>query len=245
MRTIIIIQARMTSSRLPGKVLKTVLGKPLLAYQIERLRQSKRADGLLVATTEHDTDLPIVALCQQLGVPVFRGSEEDVLARYYGAAQQEHADVVVRVTSDCPLIDPEVVDQTIACFLERYPEVAYVSNVQPRTYPRGMDTEVIAFPALAAAHLEAIEPQDREHVTPFIYHQPDRFATASTTFERDESRHRWTVDTAEDFTLIERILTTLYPRRADFDLQDCLALMAEHPTWGSLNAHIEQKAHGR
>ena len=144
MRTLIIVQARMSSTRLPGKVLKTVLGKPLLGYQIERLQHVQNADDVVVATTINPADDPIVEFCQTSQTQFYRGSEEDVLSRYYYAAQQFNADTVVRVTSDCPLIDPQVVEQVIRTYLQNIPSYDYVSNCLSRTYPRGMDTEVFS-----------------------------------------------------------------------------------------------------
>ncbi|MBW4459623.1 MAG: glycosyltransferase family protein [Nodosilinea sp. WJT8-NPBG4] len=241
----IIVQARMTSTRLPGKVLKPVLGKPLLAYQIERLKRVKAADNIVVATTQNDADGPIVKLCQALAVDCFRGSEQDVLARYSGAAQASQADVVVRVTSDCPLIDPEIVDQVIQVYVAQFDRYDYVSNSLQRSYPRGLDTEVFSTRALEQAHREATAPPDREHVTPFIYNHPNRYGIGQVTAAQDLSHHRWTVDTPEDFELIERMLEALYPQVPDFTLQDCLNLIDQHPDWPTINSHVEQKAYGQ
>ncbi len=241
MKPVIIVQARMTSTRLPGKVLKRVLGKPLLEYQIERLRRVPSADEIMIATTTNGTDDPIVALCDRLDVRYYRGSEDDVLGRYHGAATLVHADSVVRVTSDCPIIDPGVIDHIIRFYNEHRLEYDYVSNCLVRSYPRGMDTEVFSFNALDIAHREAVKSSDREHVTPFLYHNPYRFRLADITFSEDQSRHRWTVDTPEDFELIRRIIEALYPVRPGFDLQDVLRLIGEHPDWPLINAQVEQK----
>ncbi len=241
MKTAIIVQARMTSTRLPGKILKEVLGKPLLEYQLERLARVRRAAAVVIATTVNATDEPVAALCGRLEVPCFRGSEHDVLSRYYFAAAEHGADTVVRVTSDCPLIDPAVIDQVIALYEDNYPRYAYASNIGARTYPRGMDTEVFPFSALAAAHTEAVLPGDREHVTPFIRRETGRFPAANLSYGRDASGHRWTVDTPEDFLLIEKMLTALYPHNPAFTLEDCLALLAANPGWSALNEHIRQK----
>lgn len=240
MRTVIIVQARMTSTRLPGKVLKMVLNKPLLEYQIERLRRVKLADDIIIATTTNDTDQPIVVLCSRLGIPVWRGSEHDVLARYYEGASAYGADVVVRITSDCPLIDPLVINRVIESFLINQP-VDYVSNVLVRTYPRGMDTEVFSFQVLEEAFYEAKEPADREHVTPFIYRNSDRYRLRDVCYETDQSRHRWTVDTPEDFQLIRRIIEELYPINPNFTLKDVCDLLDQHPDWTLINSHIKQK----
>jgi spore coat polysaccharide biosynthesis protein SpsF len=245
MRTVIIVQARMTSTRLPGKVLKTVLNKPLLEYQIERLQRVKLADEVIVATTTNETDIPIVELCNRLGVPYFRGSENDVLARYYAAATVHQAEAIVRLTSDCPIIDPEVIDQVIGFYLQHHPKNDYVSNSLSRSYPRGMDTEIFSMKALTEAFNEATEKPDREHVTPFIYSQPQRYSLANIAFAENQSCHRWTVDTPEDFELISRIIETLYTRKLHFTLEDCLELFKLHPDWVEINADIEQKKLGQ
>lgn len=242
MKTVIIVQARMTSSRLPGKVLKTVLGKPLLEYQIERLKMVKLANDLVIATTINQTDEPIVDLCDRLSVKHFRGSEDDVLSRYYESAKESQADIVVRVTSDCPLIDPDVINQVIEFYLTHYPKYDYVSNTLKRTYPRGMDTEVFSFTLLEEAFLEATAQPDREHVTPFIYRQPKRYNLAAVKYNRDESRHRWTVDTPEDFELITLMIKNLYPVKSQFTLKDCLDLFNNYPNWFEINSHIKQKS---
>ncbi|GGK34123.1 spore coat protein [Caldalkalibacillus thermarum] len=236
-----IIQARMGSTRLPGKVLKKVLAKPLLEYQIERLNRCKLINTLVVATTTKQSDNPIVELCNQLGVNVFRGSEEDVLQRYYDAACKYKADVVVRLTADCPLIDPEVVDKVISCYLENQEQYDYVSNTLIRTYPRGLDTEVFSFQALKQAHQEAHDPQYREHVTSYLYLHPEKFRLFNVSHPIDYSHHRWTVDTGEDFELIRRIIEHLYPQNAMFKMKETITLLEYKPEWALINAHIEQK----
>ncbi|MEH2088014.1 glycosyltransferase family protein [Nostoc sp.] len=241
MKTVIIVQARMTSTRLPGKVLKKVLDKPLLEYQIERLKQVKLADEIVIATTTNSADLSIIELCDCLSVPYFRDSEEDVLARYYGAAKEHQADVVIRVTSDCPLIDPQVIDKVIQFYLDYRYEFDYVSNCLERTYPRGMDTEVFSFLALHQAFVEAITQPDREHVTSFIYMHPERYRLAQVVYSENQSSHRWTVDTVDDFELIKRIIEALYPEIPKFTLEDCLNLFRHYPDWSLINAHVEQK----
>lgn len=239
MKIVIIVQARMTSTRLPGKVLKPVLGKPLLEYQIERLQRVKLANEIVIATTKNATDDSIVKCCDRLLIPYFRGSEEDVLARYHGAATAHQADVIVRITSDCPLIDPQVIDRVIQYYIDH--QYDYVSNCLERTYPRGMDTEVFSFKALNEAFLEATAKNDREHVTPFINRQSERYRLGSVLYTDDRSQHRWTVDTPEDFDLIQKILEAIYPQNPEFSLEDCLHLSDRYPEWSNINAHIEQK----
>jgi spore coat polysaccharide biosynthesis protein SpsF len=241
MKVVIINQARMTSTRLSGKVLKQVLGKSLLEYQIERLRRVALADQVVIATTTNDTDQPIIDLCDRLSIPSYRGSENDVLARYHGAAIAHQADVVVRVTSDCPIIDSQVIDQVVQFYLDAYPKYDYVSNSLERSYPRGMDTEVFAFKALDEAFYQATAQGDREHVTPFIHQQIARYQLGQLNYFEDRSNHRWTVDTPEDFELIKRIIATLYPMKPEFSLEDCLELLSQNPEWMAINQHIEQK----
>lgn len=241
MRTVIINQARMTSTRLPGKVLKEVMGKPLLEYQIERLKKVKQADDLVIATTINESDQPIIELCKKLNINYYRGSEEDVLSRYYEAAKQYQADVIVRVTSDCPLIDPAVVDEVINNFRKSTGKYDYVSNTLERTYPRGMDTEVFSIEALKEAYDKAVLTPEREHVTLYIYSHPEKFRLFSVKYKKDESSHRWTVDTEEDFILIKAILEELYPQKPDFTMEDCLELMVKRPELIKINQHVQQK----
>ncbi len=244
MKTVIIVQARMTSTRLPGKVLKKVLNKSLLEYQVERLRRVKYADEIVIATTINETDQPIVDLCRHLSVPCFRGSEQDVLSRYHAAAREHQAEAIVRITSDCPLIDPQVTDRVVQFYLEHRPTYDYVSNSLERTYPRGMDTEVFSVKALKEAFAEATEQSDREHVTPFIHRQTDRYRLANIAHTENQSHHRWTVDTPEDFELVKNITSALYPANPLFSLQDCLNLLQKHPEWKEINDHVQQKVYG-
>lgn len=244
MNTLIIVQARMTSTRLPGKVLKEVQGMPLLAYQIERLRRAKLATGIVVATTVNDTDLPIVDLCRRLDIPVSRGSEHNVLARYYEAAKLHHADVIVRVTSDCPVIDPAVIDEVIGFYLDHRAEYDYVSNALTQSYPYGMAVEVFPVKVLEEAHREASAKHEREHVTPFVYTRVHRYRIGHVVHPENRSHHRWTVDTPEDFELVRRIIEALYPEKPEFDTQDILELLKHHPEWSKINTHIKQKKLG-
>lgn len=244
MKTVIVVQARMTSTRLPGKVLKQVLGKSLLEYLVERLRRVRLADAFVIATTTNDTDLPIVELCRRLALPVTRGSELDVLSRYGEAARLHDADVIVRVTSDCPLIDPSVIDDAIGLYRTHRPEYDYVSNALIQSYPYGMAVEVFSRQALEQAQREACAEPEREHVTPFIYTRPERYRVGHLVQPEDHSHQRWTVDTPEDFELVRRILEALYPQKPEFDMQDVLALLERNPEWLAINAHVQQKKLG-
>lgn len=239
-RVVIILQARMGASRLPGKPLKTVLGRPLLSYQIERLRRARLADEIVVATTTEQQDDPIAAFCAENNIACFRGSEHDVLDRYYQAAKAFKADEVVRVTGDCPLIDPECVDQVIRRHLEDTCD--YTSNsLEKRTFPRGLDAEIFSFSLLEKAAKEATLPEEREHVTLYFYTHPQQFSLGKVEHSSDISHHRWTVDTAEDLELVTKILTALYPKNPNFLTKDILELLEKHPDWVKINAHIQQK----
>ena len=213
----------------------------MLSYQIERLRRVKHAQAIVVATTTSEPDNPIVQFCAAEGIKCTRGSENDVLARYYDAACQFEAGIIVRVTSDCPLIDPDLIDRAIMTFLgSNRPD--YLSNMLEPTWPYGMSVEVVSATALADANRESRDPSEREHVTPFIYWRPERYQLASLTMTPNWSHHRWTVDTPEDFELMTRILETLYARKADFNMEDVLSLLKEHPDWVHINTHVQQKS---
>lgn len=241
MKVAAIIQARMGSTRLPGKVLKKVLGKPLLKYQLDRVSRSNYIDEILVATTEQHQDSKIVSLCQMMQIPYYRGSETDVLERYYEAACHMKADVVVRLTSDCPIIDPIQIDKVIkSYFLHQHP-LQFSSNVLRRTLPRGMDTEVFSFQALEKAQEKVTSKTDREHVTRYMIQNPQEFNLTNVSNSKNYSHHRWTVDTIEDFTLIKQIIETLYPHNPEFTLEDTLQLLDKFPEWQLINTHIQQK----
>jgi spore coat polysaccharide biosynthesis protein SpsF len=241
---VIIIQARMGSTRLPGKHLKTVIGKPLIAFLVERLRQVQSAHEIVVATTDNPLDEKLIEFCKAENLSYFRGSEEDVLERFYQCAKQYQADVIVRVTADCPLIDPAIIDKVIQQFLENYPRTDFTSNVIERRYPRGMDVEVFSFNSLEKVFNEAKLPEEREHVTPYYYRHPDLFQITSVVKETDNSQYRWTVDTEDDFKLISLVLQRIYPKKPTFTLEDLLKLFYEHPDWVEINAHVKQKEIG-
>jgi spore coat polysaccharide biosynthesis protein SpsF len=238
LKAVAVIQARMGSTRLPGKVLKDLQGETVLARVVSRLRRSRLIAELLVATTDRPPDDAIVAECRKLSVPVSRGDQEDVLDRYFRAAQLAKAEIVVRITSDCPLIDPEITDRTIAAFLEARPD--YASNVLTRTYPRGLDTEVMSFDALARAWREARKTYEREHVTPYIYEHPADFKLLSVASDEDHSHHRWTVDTPEDLEFARAVYSRFEPDAA-FSWRDVLALLEREPSLIKINRSVTQK----
>lgn len=243
MRTALLVQARMGSTRLPGKVLMPIMGKPLLHYLVERLRRVTKADSLAILTTHQPADDQIVRFCQKEGVDCYRGSEEDVLARYYGAAQELKIDAIVRITSDCPLIDPGLVDHVIDLYRNHASEWDYVSTCcGKRSFPRGLDVEIFSYAALEQAFQKAQKPEEREHVTLYMYQSAGLFRVHNIESEKDLSRYRLTVDTPEDFELIRRIYEALYPVNPNFDLQDVMGLLNKHPDWVLLNAHVQQKS---
>jgi spore coat polysaccharide biosynthesis protein SpsF len=238
---VVIIQARLGSTRLPGKVLLPIGGRPMFSYQIERLRRCRRVDRIVVATTTQPADDALVNFCSSEGIDCTRGSESDVLSRYAQAAEAFGATVVVRITSDCPLLDPQLVDDAIDAF-GADGSVDYLSNMIAPSWPYGMAVEVMSRQALDEACSQAQDAAEREHVTPFIYWHPERYRLKSLTMQPDLSAHRWTVDTPEDFDLVSRILGELYPRHPDFSMNHVLELLAQNPTWEHINRHVPQKS---
>jgi spore coat polysaccharide biosynthesis protein SpsF len=222
-----ILQARASSRRLPGKVLKPILGRPMLALQLERVGRAQRIDRLLVATSLDASDDPIAALCRELGIGCFRGSLDDVLDRFYQAAADLNPTSVVRLTGDCPLADPVVIDHLIQQHIARGDD--YTSNTLTRTFPDGLDAEVMRLACLEAAWREAALPSEREHVTPFIYHRPERFKLGGLSQANDLSHWRWVVDEPADLAFISRIYEALYPANPAFTTADVLSLLRERP----------------
>ncbi len=245
MKRVAIIQARMGSTRLPGKVMKMLAGRPVLEHVVSRVQKCSTLDEITVASTLNPIDEPIVKLCHDMGIMCFRGSEEDVLDRYFHAAKYAGADIVVRITSDCPLIDPVIADDIVKAFMERQPTLDYLSNTLARTFPRGLDTEVFSFVALEKAWRSAVSPAEREHVTPYIYRHPDFFSVQNFSNSQDLSGYRWTLDTYEDWELIRTIYDNLYYKDAFFSTDDVLELMCTQPELLKLNAGVEQKETGR
>ncbi len=236
-----VIQARVGSTRLPGKVLKVIEGKTVLSHDIERIRQSQYIDEIVIATTVLEKDDAIEKEALACGVKVFRGDEADVLSRYYYAAKENNLDVVIRITSDCPLIDPKVLDEIIKFYIDNnYTLVTNASSdLTLRTYPRGLDTEMFSFESLEKAHNCAKEEYQREHVTPFIYENED--SIFYYTNKIDYSKYRLTLDTEEDLELITEIYKELYRGKHDFYLNEIVALFERRPELFEINAHIEQK----
>lgn len=242
--TLIILQARMSSSRLPNKVLLPILGKPMLAHQVARLQRIKTPHRLVIATSDEASDDQIEVLCQQLKVDCFRGDLTDVLARYYYAAIKFKSNDsavnkmtnIVRVTGDCPLIDAEIIDNVIDLFVKNNSD--YCSNCAPATLPDGLDVEVFSFAALEKANQLAKKLSEREHVTPFIRNNPQLFTLSNFVHQPDLSHYRWTVDEPKDFELITKIYECLYPQKQNFTLADIVTLIQEKPELAKINHHI-------
>lgn len=240
-KAVVIVQARMTSTRLPGKVLMSLKGKPVLEHVIDRLKQSKQIDAIVIATTTNQSDDCIVELCNKCNVEFYRGSENDVLSRYYNAAKEQHADIVIRVTSDCPLIDACILDDMLAKVKQQ--NICVMTNAgidqSKRTFPRGLDIEIFRFEVLEQAYKMASELYQREHVTPYIYETSSDTSYYQSSI--DYSEHRWTLDTEEDFKVIQSIYDELYQGEHDFYMKDILEYLEKHPEVKEINQHIEQK----
>jgi spore coat polysaccharide biosynthesis protein SpsF len=242
MKIVATIEARMESTRLPGKTVAPILGRPMLELLIERLRRAQRVDQIVVATTDHPADAVIEELAHKLGAGCFRGSSDDVLARVLKAAQAFGADILVEMTGDCPLLDPVVVDEAVAIFLAG--GFDYVSNVVERTYPRGLDTQVYAVATLAEVDQLTQDPPDRENVSLYIYEHPERYRLghlyAPAPLRRPDLR--LTVDTQADLDLVRAIYERLYPADPAFSTAAVVRLLEREPELADINRHIRQKA---
>jgi spore coat polysaccharide biosynthesis protein SpsF len=241
MKTVTIIEARMTSTRLPGKILLPILGKPMLELLIERLKRAKFLDQIVVATTSNQSDDVVEKLTQRIGVGCFRGSEEDVLDRVLGAAHANEADVIVEITGDCPLIDPTVLDRVIQAYQKK--NVDYVSNILKRTYPRGLESQVFSTAVLEKVARLTQDPIDHEHVSLYIYEHPEIFSLFNVESDLPEKYWdlRLTVDTQEDFQLIKTIYELLYPQNPAFTLNDIIDLLEKRKDLLEINKNIHQK----
>ncbi len=239
MRAVAVIQARMGSTRLPGKVLEDIAGKTMLERVVERARRIPDLQEVVVAATDDPRDAPIVDVCARIHVPVFRGSVEDVLDRYHRTAEAHRADPVVRLTSDNPLLDPEVGARVLAAYRDQEPD--YASNGLEKTYPLGLTVEVVRASALARAWKEATRPYERVHVTPYIYQHPDMFRLVSVRAEENLSDLRWTVDTPEDLAFARAVYDRL-GTSGEFGWRDILALLSREPALREINRYVRQKS---
>lgn len=239
---IAIVQARMGSTRLPGKSLRFLAGRPVLQHVVERAQRAGTVKAVVVATTTDAADDAIVALCARMGVRCFRGAARDVLDRYARAAEEFGGNPVVRLTGDDPLKDPAVIDRIVTAFLTASPRYDYVSNTIRPTYPEGQDVEVFSRVALADAAREATDPYEREHVTPFLYNRPDRYRCLNVEAASDLSRHRWTLDTEEDLAFFSAVFSALGATAGDPSMDEVLSLLERRPDIATINSDVKRSA---
>ena len=236
MKVVAIIQARMGSTRLPGKVLRDIAGKPMLWHVIDRVKRCKTVDQIVVATTEKEENKVIIELARKCGVETFAGSEDDVLDRYYQAARRFNANVIVRITSDCPLIDPIIVDKVVDYYKDNIDKIDYV-NTAP-SFPEGVDTEMFSFNALESAWKDAKMRYEREHVSIYMHENPGIFRLATIENDKDMSHIRFTVDRMEDLTAVREIFKYLYKDGSIFYMQDILNLLEEKTEIMEINKNL-------
>jgi spore coat polysaccharide biosynthesis protein SpsF len=238
---VVIIQARMGSTRLPGKVMQDIVGEPMLWHVINRIKKSKFKKDIVIATTRCSEDDIIEQFCVRENINCYRGSEYDVLDRYYKAARKYNASIVVRITSDCPLIDPLITDRVISAYMDNIRNYDFASNVIKRTYPRGLDTEVMSFLTLEKTWKLAKEYRDREHVTLYIHHNPEEFNILSVENDKDLSYLRWTVDEDLDLLFVKEIYKRLYFSKKVFYTKDILQILEQEHSLIEINKTIRQK----
>lgn len=238
MKIVAIIQARMGSTRLPGKMLLNIAGKPTIQHVWERIRLSKTIDEIVLATGKDQDNDPLANWAEYNKVNFYRGSENDVLDRYYNAAKEAAADAIVRITGDCPLLDFQIVDKVVEEF--KRVNYDYVCNTQPPTYPDGLDTEVFSFQALEKAWREAKLKSEREHVTSYIWKHPEIFKLGNILNDEDLSNYRLTLDTKEDLDLIGLIIGECQKQKKFCGLNEIIRIIKDHPEWLSINAHHQR-----
>lgn len=240
--TVAIVQARMTSSRLPGKVLLPLHGQPMIIQQLERMKRATTLDSIVVATSTDSSDDELVKVLSSAGYAVERGSLSDVLARYSQVIEKYEPAVVVRITADCPLIDPGVIDFVVHSFNTSGAD--YVSNTMEPTFPDGMDVEVVRPEALRYVHEHSTDPHEREHVTLGVYRRPEIFTIQNVVdpLGDDSSSLRWTVDNHDDYTFVSNVYRELSPIKSDFDYEDVLRFLSEHPQLMRTNSHAQRNA---
>jgi spore coat polysaccharide biosynthesis protein SpsF (cytidylyltransferase family) len=238
MKTLAILQARTSSSRLPGKVLRPILGEPMLFRQIERIRRARRIDRLIVATSIDRSDDVLASECAIRDIECTRGSLTDVLDRFVCGARAYGPDIVVRLTGDCPLADPELIDAILVRF--EVGDLDYLTNADPPTYPDGLDVEAMKFSGLLVAHHEAKLPSEREHVTSFLRAHPERFRLGNLRSPHDLSAMRWTVDEPQDFEFVSAVYEGIYPGKPNFTTADVMEFLDANPQLQLINSSIER-----
>lgn len=236
MKTVAIIQARMTSTRLPGKIMAEVTGYPLIYHVVNRAQQAETLDLVAIATSNGQADDVVAQFCLEVNISCFRGSEDDVLDRYYQAARYFEADTVVRLTADCPLLDPEVIDRVVQKF--KSGQFDYVSNTLECTYPDGLDTEVFRHNVLKQAWGEARLKSEREHVTSYIYNHPEKFHLGQVKYTEDLSALRWTVDEPQDLEFVRLVYQHL--GESSFGMAEVLNLLQTQPNLRGINAGVKR-----
>jgi spore coat polysaccharide biosynthesis protein SpsF len=241
-RVVCFIEARMRSTRLPGKVMLPILGRPMIVHMVDRLREARLIEDVVIATTDHESCDPIAVMCEERGISCFRGSEDDVLARVLGAARAFDADVIVETTGDCPLHDARLIDKAVADFL--LGGTGFVTNIAPYSSPRGTDVRIFTTEALAEVARVSDDPADHEHVSLYFMERHDEFRHRNVVTElgEDAPGYRLTVDTPEDFALVKIVFEALYPANPRFTLTDVLAYLRANPDVARINAEISQKA---
>lgn len=235
----VIVQARTGSTRFPAKILKPILNKPILMLMLERVQYSHYGKNIIVATTDEDEDNVIVDLCIQNNIKCFRGNPIDLLDRHFKSALVVDADIAVKIPSDCPLIDPSVIDKVIGFYVENQDRYDFVSNLHPATYPDGNDVEVMSLKTLERAWREAEKPYEREHTTPYIWDNPDKFRIGNVEWETGLNysiSHRWTLDYQADYEFIKAVYEELYEDNPFFGINDILALLERKPGLKQINA---------
>lgn len=236
-KVVTIVQARMSSSRLPGKVMKPILEKPILERQLERMKHSKLCGQIVVATSTNENDNIIEDYCRQNNIEIFRGEENDVLDRHYQCALKYEADVVAKIPSDCPLIDSRVMDKVFDYYFSNHFD--FVSNLHPASYPDGNDVEIFTISALEKATKEASKKLEREHTTPYFWENPHLFKIGNVTWEKGidySMSHRFTLDYIEDFMFIQKVFEELYPKNSNFSLDNILDLLKSKPEIYEINS---------
>jgi spore coat polysaccharide biosynthesis protein SpsF len=237
-KIVTVIQARMGSTRLPGKVLLPLVGKPLLLRIVERVSLANYVGEIVVAITEDELDNQLAMICQKNIIKLFRGSSLDLLDRHYKAAKKYSAEVVIKIPSDCPLIDPQVIDKVILYYIKNQERFDFVSNLHPPSYPDGNDVEIMSFEVLERAWINAKKDFEREHTTPFIWENPDKFRIGNVVWETGldySMTHRFTIDYKEDYEFIKRVYDELYAKNNRFGLNDILMLLENKPEIKKIN----------
>ena len=233
-----IIQARMGSSRLPGKVLMSIHGKPFLHHIVDRLSMSQDVEKIIIATSSSPQNNKIAELAKELEVSLFRGSEDDVLDRYYKSAKKFKVNDIVRITADSPLLDPQMVDKVVKMYIDSKNIYDYVSNIHPPSFPDGLDVEVFSFDVLERAWKEAKKSYEREHVTPYMWENPEKFRVGNYSEGLDYSNLRLTLDDPKDLRLIKIVYENLYQKNKNFNFADILDFLKLNPELANINKDL-------